>query len=305
MQYGWLAGALVIGYATMAGVAVRRLLFPGLGRPCPPPLSWMESRAMELEGIRVHVSVYKMDGAGPVCVLQHGLDECGGKLVAEAELLRRLGFGIVMMDLPGHGRSSWKPTTYGARESQLLQQVVHTLGLADRVTLLWGRSVGAATVLRMAPNLPRVAGVILDGMFDNPLRSIVRHVMERPRYRPFIPLLPGVLGTLYLFLMGAGATRFPIEIVETVNVPVLFITGSKDVGMPPRVQRRLLARARHPESEMVEVPDAGHYGSFSKAPARFEAWLARYGAVRLESQPAELRLAGPAVIGESPRTQMA
>ena len=279
MSGQWLA-ALLAGYGVAVTVAARRLLFPGIGRPCPPLPPWLPSRMVAVGGMRVHVGSFDADGASPVCVLQHGLGECGGTLAAEVELLRRLGFGIIVMDLPGHGHSSRQATTYGVRESRVLRLVIDTLGLTDRVTVVWGRSVGAAAVLRMAPTLPALRAVILDGMFDNPLRSIIRHALERPRFRALIPLLPGVLALLYLFLLGASATRFPMRIVATVDLPVLFITGSKDVGMPPRVQRRLLARARHADSAMVEVPDAGHYGSFARSPESFERWLVRYGAAR-------------------------
>lgn len=272
-----LVGLLLAGYAGIVAFLVWRLLHPGIGRPIPGPVPWIEPRSLEVDGTRLHVGVFDPGGGAPVCILQHGLGESGDALAAEADLLRRLGFGIVLMDLPGHGRSGFEATTYGVREGHLLARVIGALDVADRVTIAWGRSVGAATVLHVAPSLPALRAVITDGMFDNPLRSIARHAVERPRYRWLLPVLPGVVLMIYLYLRARRAIVFPEALVGRVAVPILFVTGTRDIGMPPRVQWRLKRGAAHPASEVIAVPDAGHYGCFPRAPGVFESWLTRWG----------------------------
>lgn len=292
-----IAGAAAAVYAALVAFVAFRLLFPGVGRPRPAAPSWMHAFTLDIHGRAVHVTESVPDSAVPVCVLQHGLGECAGTLAQEAQLLRRLGFGIVMMDLPGHGGSALAATTYGVHESRLLREVLERLGLTDRVTVAWGRSVGAATVVNLAGALPRLTTIVADGMFESPLGSIVRHATERARFRPFLPLLPGVVAVIYLFLLARRATRFPAAVVGGVGVPILFITGSRDVGMPPRVQRLLLSRAGHPGSRFVEVADAGHNACFRTSPEPFERWLTRGDASDATATPSLGALAiepGPA-----------
>jgi pimeloyl-ACP methyl ester carboxylesterase len=271
-----IAVAVLAIYAICSAAVALRILYPGIGAPRFPLPAGMASQAIRVEGTTVEVSVHLPDPRAPVCVLQHGLGQSRGTLAAEADLLARFGFGVVMMDLPGHGGSDRRATTFGGREARLLRQVLDRLGVAERVTVLWGRSVGAATVLRAASTLPGVQTVVLECMFDNPLRTVTRHAVAHPRFLPLLPLLPGVLLVLWVFLLVHGAHRFPIVLLPTLSVPLLVVAGSRDVGSPPEVQARLLSRSRHPSSRMAIVAEALHYECFARAPEIFEDWLERY-----------------------------
>jgi len=272
-----LLAAAVAGYGGISALLAGRLLFPGIHQTRVPPPPWLTAEQLTIDRMRIRLHVSLPDGSSPVCVLQHGLGECSAGLTTEAALLRRLGLGVVMMDLPGHGESDIAATTYGPREARILGAALDALEVAGRVTILWGRSTGAAAVLKAAATLPNVKALILDCMFDNPLQAIVRHAVQRPLYRPLIPLIPGVIGPLYLFLRTQGAHRFPIETIGGVDLPLLLVTGSGDLGMPPVAQQRLLARARHKDSRVLVVPGARHYECFRREPQVFEEWLVRYG----------------------------
>ena len=251
----YVAAALAC-YGGLSALAARRILYPGRRLAVSAGPSWLVPSYITAGGIRVQVHTALSDASAPVCVLQHGLGECSTRLADAAACLRRLGFGVVMMDLPGHGGSSLAATTYGAREARVLAAVLDRLDVARRVSILWGRSTGAATVLRAAAGLPHVRALILECMFDNPIRAIARHAFGR-RYQPLLPLL--------------------------------LVSGSEDRGMPPHAQQRMLARARHHETRVVIVPGAGHYQCFPRQARTFEDWLVRYGfpdRTRPAAQPA-------------------
>lgn len=272
----WLAALAT--YLGVSAVAAWRLLYPGLRTSAALPPPELASETMTIDGVRVAVSVRVPDAGSPVCVLQHGLGQTRASWSGEAALLAQLGFGLVMMDLPGHGGSDRRATTYGAREARLLGGAIDRLGLAGRVTVLWGRSVGAAAVLQLAETLPAVKTLILECMFDSPLRAIARHAIGNARFRPLLPLLPGVLAVLWCVLLAHGALRFPLARIGSARVPVLLVTSTGDVGAPPSAQARLRARARHPDSRTVFVAEARHYECFARDAASFRSWLERHGA---------------------------
>ena len=283
----YVAAALAC-YGGLSALAARRILYPGRRLAVSAGPSWLVPSYITAGGIRVQVHTALSDASAPVCVLQHGLGECSTRLADAAACLRRLGFGVVMMDLPGHGGSSLAATTYGAREARVLAAVLDRLDVARRVSILWGRSTGAATVLRAAAGLPHVRALILECMFDNPIRAIARHAFGR-RYQPLLPLLPGTVASISLFLRARKATRFPLDTVCDVPLPLLLVSGSEDRGMPPHAQQRMLARARHHETRVVIVPGAGHYHCFPRQARTFEDWLVRYGfpdRTRPAAQPA-------------------
>jgi pimeloyl-ACP methyl ester carboxylesterase len=262
-------------YGGMSGAVAKKLLLPGIGKLRPASLAWLQPQVLNIDGTRIRFDSYLPRGAG-VCLLQRGLGDSAAALGREAELLRELGCGVLMMDLPGHGGSGPLVTTFGTREARFLHQAIAEFGLTNRIVAAWGRSVGAATVLQIAPSLPNLRCLILDSMFDGPLRAVTRYALGHPRLRMLLPLVPGVLAWLRLSLMLTGPQHSPVRSIREVRVPTLLITGSRDIGMPPKVQRRLASLLRCSQHAVAVVPEAGHLDCFARAPETYRQWLTRH-----------------------------
>ena len=58
-----------------------------------------------------------------------------------------------------------------------------------------------------------------------------------------------------------------------INLPVLYVVGSDDMGAPPTVMREMADVT--PRAEFVEIPDAGHVANIN-SPAKYNAAIAQF-----------------------------
>jgi pimeloyl-ACP methyl ester carboxylesterase len=173
------------------------------------------------------------------------------------DLLLDEGYRVIAFDARGHGLSD-KPHDAEAYEDDALSKdalaLVDELGL-DHFTLV-GFSMGARTALHVAAIDSRVRAVVAMGLGHNSLRhntrglSLVPDAMltddpdsiEHDSIRNFREMADAIHAdreALALF-MAAERTEVP-DIVDTVTVPVLVITGRDDetAGDPAPFAERL------------------------------------------------------------------
>ena len=258
-----------------AAVAITlKILKPGHRVP-PPQLApeWLKSEVLFLKSQKINFYSYIPHDQIKICVLQHGLGDCSLNLLNEAALLKKLNYGVVMMDLLGHGKSESHMTTFGRREGILLLELIEKLDLRERVEVLWGRSSGAAAVLYASLSLAKSEKLILDGMFDSEILSIWRHGYRLKKYWPSLIFMPLILSFLFLNkFRQPGFKNIPEFVKESVN-NILFITGNKDVGAGPIVQKKLFKQSQNKNNRLILIEGAEHNQSFSFDPKPFEEWL--------------------------------
>lgn len=197
--------------------------------------------------------------------------------------------GLLLVDLPGHGRSADVPETRASIRHHA-EAVLRTMDAAghDRA-ILCGNSMGGGVALRIAQSWPdRVAGLVLvasvgrdlhdervhawiDG--DNPLipresdiERFMAFVLERPP--PMVPKAvvryaitqrarrAGKLQRLFRgVVLGGGDDGVPQEL-ERIAQPALVIHGEHDRIIPRSVAEDLAARL--PAAELVVMTKVGH-----------------------------------------------
>jgi pimeloyl-ACP methyl ester carboxylesterase len=79
-----------------------------------------------------------------------------------------LDFSVFAFDFSGSGRSEGEYVSLGFYESEDLRAVVDFLRLSEMASkiVLWGRSMGAASILRYASTDPNITCVVLDSPFS-------------------------------------------------------------------------------------------------------------------------------------------
>ncbi len=168
-------------------------------------------------------------------------------------------FDVISFDFRGHGESGGR-CSFGAREVLDVAAVVahaRTLGYC-RVVLV-GSSMGGAVAIHYAAERDGVDGVVTIGAFDGPdtLRSPTALVGLRFLFRhPLGHWMAALMRGARLAHHAPELPR-PIEVVERVQVPLLFIHGEWDALIKPEAARRLYARARAPKDVYI-VPRKGH-----------------------------------------------
>lgn len=170
---------LAVGYLGVGLLVAARLSAPAPEPLDPPPdgLPVAEVSFESTDGVRLSAwwtPPPPVDGPSRAAVLVHGW---GGNRSDEyirrtAPLYREAGYGVLMLDLRGHGESGGERRTLGYGEVRDVRGALAWLereGFEPNGVVLHGWSMGGATVVRSAPGTGAAAVVEEAGYADLPL----------------------------------------------------------------------------------------------------------------------------------------
>jgi hypothetical protein len=224
---------------------------------------------------------------GDAVILLHGVADNREGMGGFAELFLSHGYSVLLPDSRAHGLSGGNFPTYGIKEVGDVRAWYGRLEDHDRPNCVFGmgESMGAAIVLQAVRTTPFCA-VVAESPFAC-YRQIayirvgqVSHTgswLGQTVLRPAVELA-FIYGRLTRGVNLAAAS--PEESVAGSRVPILLIHGLADSNIPPPQSEMI--RARNPgDITLWEVPNAGHCGASSAAPAEFNArvlaWFAMNG----------------------------
>jgi pimeloyl-ACP methyl ester carboxylesterase len=228
------------------------------------------------------------DPALPAVVFIHGAQNDHSVWALQTRYLAHHGFGVLAVDLPGHGRSSGPALASVEAMAEWLLAVLDAAGVAH--ALLVGHSMGSLVALQASQRAPdRVKGLALLGTTwpmkvsdalletsknDEPAAIDMVNIWSHASiaHKPSSPA-PGfyVMGVArrlmqrmsqlnpeHLFhtdFAACNAYANGEAAAQAVRCPALFIFGSRDMMTPPRSTKLLTASIAH--GKIVTV-DAGH-----------------------------------------------
>jgi uncharacterized protein len=269
-------------------------------------LPWIEEDVASSGGypLRVHALAARGGPAAEprLAVFHHGIGWGWLGMIRYMELFRAEGWTVVAYDSRGHGRSSGgvgqgggRPVrggrrprpSYGFYEKEDLRAVAdwafdrfggaRSAGKAADARprfVVFGESMGAATVLQYAPLDPRLDAVIADCPFSSAVAELeyrLKSVMVPPGIRRLVALAADAFCRRLegFSLREADPAR---AILET-DVPILFIHGLEDRYVPWRMSVVMAEtrRRRLPDAltELLLVPGARHAASIRADKARY------------------------------------
>ncbi|MES2901909.1 MAG: alpha/beta hydrolase [Pseudomonadota bacterium] len=228
------------------------------------------------------------DAARPTAVFIHGAQNDHSVWALQTRYFAHHGFNVLAVDLPGHGRST------GAALVRVEDMAAWILALMDAAgvqqALLAGHSMGSLVALEAAFMAPervsdlamlgttypmKVSDALLDSAKHNEQAAIDMVNIFSHSTMAHKPSCPGpgfsVMGGARRLMQRMSAIN-PAQLfhtdfsacnayangqaaAESVQCPVLFIFGSKDMMTPARSTKTLTAAIRH--GRVVTV-DAGH-----------------------------------------------
>lgn len=286
------AAALFFVFGFVPWFLVDRVVVKGFTLPDRENTEYVNTEFKKIphEDIELHASDgVKVSGwwapvANPrgTVVLVHGLNRTRIEMATKVEPLTAWGFNCILIDLRHHGASGPHATTFGATE-QLDVRAAVDFALAKAPGLpvvLWGVSLGGATVTLEAASDSRVGGVIVDSAYDS-LPGTVRHHLRLARGFRFrgIPILKVVpqwpTADIVLFWMKRRGGFDP----ETVDIlgaaarlkdrPTLFVANRGDVRIPHEIGAEM-SRLAGPKSRMVLTEVNGHGKAWREARSLYE-----------------------------------
>lgn len=225
------------------------------------------------DGIKIYAVYYRgIVGAGTV-ILCHGHGVELGRMNDMVKFLRVAGYGVLLFDFRAHGRSGGKISTIGLHEWKDVKAVIveaKKLGFIDEKTSLaaYGRSMGAATLINGAAELPEIKAFILESSFER-LRKIAARDAWNALYLPdtFLTDL-GIWLTSKVVGVDYGSNN-PEENTRGIsNRAVFLIHDEKD--RRASADAFVSLKSRLPQAVCWSVPGAWHVCAHFKAPVQFE-----------------------------------
>lgn len=197
-------------------------------------------------------------------VILHGRSGLKEDMLAVAERFVAADFRCILYDSRCHGRSGGSACTFGKNESADLRAVLNQveLMLANRgettgPLTAFGISMGAAVMLQSLPGEPRIAAAVAVAPFAD-LSEIVERSARRGIHARTPPwLVASALQTAGLRGRYTPSRIRPIEAMESITIPLLFVHGEKDAVIPAEHTRRLVKAAAGPV-EMRLVDEGSH-----------------------------------------------
>jgi pimeloyl-ACP methyl ester carboxylesterase len=236
----YFASAALVAYYFLLWFAQRWVMFPGAPFPFLPqsPESSETLRVAHTGPQRQWEVWHLLPPAGaraPTIVFAHGNAELIDLWVEPFEELRRLGFGVVLVEYPGYGRSAGMPSKPSVEKAMLAayDYAVSQPEVDPDRMIGYGRSLGGAVVCA-ASTQRRFAALVVQSSFSSVQNLVARYGLWGPLIRdPFDSV--------------AALRRF--------DGPVLILHGERDRIIGPQ-HSDLLARAA-PRAEL-QLMQCGH-----------------------------------------------
>lgn len=186
------------------------------------------------------------------------------------------GYAMLHPDARAHGDSEGEYIGFGCLDRwdaiKWIDRVIQECG-EDVEILLHGISMGGATVLMASGQElpPQVKGIVSDCGFTSP-KEVFTHVLNTMYHLPAFPVMQGAEIVNRRFAgYGMDECNARREVAKA-KVPILFIHGTKDTFVPPRMCHELYKCCASPKRILI-VEDAAHAESYFKAMEAYEKAL--------------------------------
>ncbi|MEA2690725.1 MAG: 2-hydroxy-6-oxonona-2,4-dienedioate hydrolase [Acidobacteriota bacterium] len=245
---------------------------PPIIRPVTPSARRIESRFVQVSGLRMHVRLAAgpAGGGGAPLVLVHGLGVSSRYMVPLAEILAS-SRAVYAPDIPGFGKSDKPRRALDIhQQAEILAAWMSAMGL-DRAAF-FGHSLGCQVVADLAYHHPEAVDrlVLAAPTIDDHGRSVPRELLRLLRDVPREPfsLVPIVAADYLRAGLGRALRTLRYGLADRIEeklprlaMPALVLRGERDpVVSEPWTERvcRLLPRGR-----LAIVPKAAHAFHFS------------------------------------------
>lgn len=194
-----------------------------------------------------------------ISILFHGYASSKSELLPEAAALHDLHEEVWLVDFRGSGGSSESYTTIGFHEAEDVAAAVRFVrSQSDSLPLLlYGRSMGAAAVLRAVHSCDvKADAVVLESVFDRLTTTCDNRfrLMGLPPF-PWSNLLVAWGGVCGGF---AASEHNPVEYASRCSCPTLMLHGEVDMNARVAEAQSVHRALDDPLAEFVVFPETGH-----------------------------------------------
>ncbi len=267
----FLAGLLCLVLAHLVNTVINRPNFVEPGRL--KDTNFKEFSAVTSDGIHIHAAFYEGAAEAATVLLCHGHGVNMNYMDDMVGFLRVAGYNLLLLDFRAHGRSGGKLSPIGLHEWKDIKAVLKKakeLGyLKDGMGLAaYGRSMGAASLLNGAAELPEITTLILESSFAK-LRMVAANDAFHAIWLPDTPFSD--LG-IWLASMLTGinyAGNQPVEQAKHLGDRAVFLIHNELDSRADLTQYKMLVE-RIPQATTWTSPKSWHVCAHKKNPGEFE-----------------------------------
>jgi len=193
----------------------------------------------------------------------HGVAANKADVLSVAEKFHKGGYEIYMFDFRGHGDSDKARITYGYDERKDIKAIVQLIKNRGINEIgIFGLSMGGAIVLLSAPENPEIKAIIVDSTFAS-AEKILKYRIGLALPDSMVDILANI-ATKYTNMIYKVQIKdiAPINVIDKINRPIMFIIGSSDTNIIPDNGYILFEKAKQPK-ELYVVQGADHTETIS------------------------------------------
>lgn len=244
---------------------------PNLKAP-PAPNFPVEDWTLEsFDGLKLYARKFSpTENSDRWAILIHGYGRDGTYAYDYADEYLKRGWNVLIPDLRASGKSQGQFITMGALESR---DVFDWAGKViannpDAKFILHGVSMGAATALMTAALEPKNLVAVVEDCGYTSAYEMFTAQLNKIFGLPEYPVMP-CANLVCKFHTGVKISdAAPLEVIDKIKVPVLFIHGDADELVPFEMMNRLYDACAAPKEKFV-VEGAGHADAKSKNPVAY------------------------------------
>ena len=271
---GWVVGALVIGqFAVLPFVSAMLTTHAVRFAVDDHALSVAHETVRVPSGGGRLAAWYVPSRNGAAVLIVHGSGSNRSHVAEQAAMVARHGYGVLSLDLPGHGESDGHANLLGANAQPAIAAAIDWLARrrdVDPTRLAgFGMSLGAEVLLEAAADDRRLRAVVSDGAerSSDDRRLTVDSWLARLSSGVARQAVRGISG---MREAPALVGRLP----RVAPRPLLLIAAG---GRPHEIAvNRAYRRAAGPTARLWTLPEAGHTRGIDVRPAEYEQRVTRF-----------------------------
>ncbi len=268
---GWIAiilGILIVGLYILLPVGMGiTAIFPGREAVGSPPEGFEPVELLTDDGVKLS-AWYTPPNNGAAILLLHGAGGLREQLRPYADMLARHGYGVLALDLRGHGESSGKTNRLGWLSNPDVKTAVEYLQAQAGVDQIGGLglSMGGEVLLGAVSEAPALRAVVADGATRRSTQELLALPSERPLVRNFTARVMFAA----VQLLGGGKPPKPLleSMLEAEPASFLFIAGGAEEM--EIAFNELFVETLGERAELWIAPEAAHTGALGRYPDEYE-----------------------------------
>ncbi len=272
---GYFVGNYFVDFALKRGEdlsppkACANIADPNLKAPPIPNFQNEDLTIESFDGLKLHAKkFFPAQNSNRWAILVHGYGRDGTFAYDYADEYLKRGWNVLIPDLRASGQSQGEFITMGALESKDIAFWTQKLP-PDAKIVLHGVSMGAATVLLTAStqNIQNLCAVVEDCGYSSAYDMFTAQ-LNKIFGLPEHPVMPCANFVCKIKTSVKISDAAPLEVVNNIKVPVLFIHGDADKLVPVEMLEKLYEKTTAPKEKFI-VAGAGHADSKRNDPVAY------------------------------------